>query len=166
VSRVWVYDPREESGTYLPMRVPTLCARALCRIRPSLDYAPNADGTETEPYPESYAELRNNAVRYRFYAYCAIGALCFFVLAGMALRHGSQTQTPTTTHALTCWEEARGDEADYYCGTVEESASRHVLRYVSIMPTNAVLTCVQSPEARSVTAMADCVQSYADEADN
>lgn len=41
---VYIFDYRTDYGTFLPFRVPTFAARAICRVRPFLDYAPVSEG--------------------------------------------------------------------------------------------------------------------------
>ena len=41
---VYIFDPRRSEGTFLPFRVPTLVARAVCRLPMCLDYAETPEG--------------------------------------------------------------------------------------------------------------------------
>lgn len=48
---VYVFKPRDAFGVAVPFRVPTTVARAICCIRPSLDYAESERGTWRDHYP-------------------------------------------------------------------------------------------------------------------
>lgn len=149
----YVYDPREVSGTYLPCRIPRALAVLLCRIRPHLDYAPNEDGTD-EPYP-----VRTH-VR---------GVICVVLLllavSGLAcVQHTTGARTSSDVSLMpVCWEEVRDTEADYYCGTYAQSTERHVLRYVEVLPTQAVSVCLQMETAPNEADLRTrCVESFID----
>lgn len=154
---VYVFDPREASGTYLPMRVPTLLARALCRMRTSLDYAPTESGYTHEPYPDTYAGMMRKHARTKRYVY-VLSVLVLACFAYIGTHRG--THTSTAPSASVCWEEARdADEADLYCGTYAQSTHAPILGYVDVLPTQAVTVCTQ---AKTDTDLAQCVRSFVD----
>jgi hypothetical protein len=141
----YVFDPRETKGS---VRLPSVLARLVCRIRPHLDYGTHEDAHTVlgaYAFPEespstspstarSLSPTQRRALRKAsgLFVLALVLVLCASVLV---LRTFGTHTTHTDGNVQTCWVESNADgTSDYYCGSQEQARTSSFVRWALVKP--------------------------------